>query len=228
MSELRQPALEIEGLCKSYNRGMPGEVDVLRGVDLRLMPGEAVALMAPSGSGKSTLLHLAGLLDTADAGVIRICGEDFARASDRARTRARAGRIGFVYQAHHLLPEFTALENVVLAQLACGTPAPEAEARARALLVRVGLLRRAAHRPAELSGGEQQRVALCRALACKPDLLIADEPTGNLDRARSSEVFEMLLELARAEGVAALVATHDPDLANSLDRRVRLEEGRLI
>ncbi|EPX86598.1 ABC-type antimicrobial peptide transport system, ATPase component [Rubellimicrobium thermophilum DSM 16684] len=221
-------ALRLTGVVKTYNPGLPSAVEVLRGVDLAIAGGEVVALVAPSGAGKSTLLHVAGLLDTPDRGSVAIGGEDMTRQSDRARTLARRARVGFVYQFHHLLPEFTALENVVLPQLAAGARRDAAEERARALLDRVGVLSRAGHRPAALSGGEQQRVAFCRALANRPGLLLADEPTGNLDPETSEQVFAALMELARQEGLAALVATHNLALAARMDRILRLEGGRVV
>jgi len=225
---MSEPALALEGIEKVYLRGTPGEVAVLTGASLTLAPGEAVALVAPSGSGKSTLLHIAGLLDTADAGAVRVAGADLARAPDHRRTVARRREIGFIYQFHHLLPEFSAVENVALPQLADGASAGEAQARAEALLGRVGLSGRVRHRPAALSGGEQQRVAFCRALANSPRVLLADEPTGNLDPATSDTVFGTLMDLVRSTGLAALVATHNPELAARLDRTVRLEAGRLV
>ena len=220
--------LALRGIEKAYNRGKPGEVSVLRGADLEIARGEVVALVAPSGAGKSTLLHIAGLLDTADAGDVAIDGTDYARRSDRRRTEARRRDVGFVYQFHHLLPEFTAAENISLPQLANGVASAEADQRARALLDRVGLDNRADHRPAELSGGEQQRVAFCRALANSPKLLLADEPTGNLDPATSDVVFGALMELVRETGLSALIATHNPDLAARMDRTVRLQDGHLV
>ena len=220
-------ALRLAGISKAYNRGKPTEVDVLRGVDLEVARGEVVALVAPSGAGKSTLLHIAGLLDTADAGTVAIAGEDLTRRSDRRRTEARRDQVGFVYQFHHLLPEFSAAENIVLPQLANGVARSAAEARATDLLGRVGLAARAGYRPAEMSGGEQQRVAFCRAMANTPGLLLADEPTGNLDPATSDVVFDVLMELVRKTGLGALIATHNPGLAARMDRTVRLEEGRL-
>ena len=220
-------ALRLEGVEKGYARGTPAEVRVLAGVDLALAPGEVCALVAPSGAGKSTLLHVAGLLDAPDAGRVVVAGEDLTGRGDRARTRARRGRIGFVYQFHHLLPEFTAAENVVLPQLAHGAAPDSARARALDLLGRVGLSHRADHRPAEMSGGEQQRAAFCRALANAPSLLLADEPTGNLDPGTSDTVFAALMELVRETGMAALIATHNLELAARMDRRVRLEAGRL-
>ncbi len=221
-------ALRLRAIEKAYNRGKPNEVAVLRGVDITLAPGEVVALVAPSGAGKSTLLHIAGLLDTADAGEVAIGGQELARSSDRIRTEVRRADVGFVYQFHHLLPEFTACENVVLPQLADGVGAAQAETRARDILARVGLADRADHRPAALSGGEQQRVAFCRALANGPKLLLADEPTGNLDPATSDVVFDVLLELVRETRMAALIATHNPALAARMDRTLTLEAGRLV
>ncbi|MFD1341425.1 ABC transporter ATP-binding protein [Litorisediminicola beolgyonensis] len=220
-------ALRLSGISKGYNKGLPNEVQVLHEVDLTLAPGELVALVAPSGAGKSTLLHIAGLLDTPDSGGVEIGGEDMTGLSDRRRTQVRRNQVGFVYQFHHLLPEFTAAENVLLPQLANGTPRPEAEARAGQLLAQVGLAARADHRPAAMSGGEQQRVAFCRALANAPRLLLADEPTGNLDPATSDTVFEALLGLVRETGLAALIATHNLDLAARMDRQIRLEAGTI-
>ncbi|HBS49712.1 MAG TPA: ABC transporter [Rhodobacteraceae bacterium] len=225
---MSETVLRLSGLEKTYLKGTPGEVAVLRGADLALRAGEAVALVAPSGAGKSTLLHIAGLLDLADAGRVEIAGQDMTGQGDRARTVARRREIGFVYQAHHLLPEFTAAENVILPQLANGTPRAEAADRARALLEKVGVGARADHRPAALSGGEQQRVALCRALANAPRLLLADEPTGNLDPGTSERVFAALMELVRETGLAALIATHNLDLAARLDRALELREGQLV
>ncbi|MCU0826074.1 MAG: ABC transporter ATP-binding protein [Tabrizicola sp.] len=221
MSEM----LELSGITKGYNRGKPSEVLVLRGADLTVVKGEVVALVAPSGAGKSTLLHIAGLLDTPDAGVVRLDGREMGGLSDRARTEARRAEVGFIYQFHHLLPEFTALENIVIPQLANGVAKPLAEARARELLEKVGVGARAGHRPAALSGGEQQRVAFCRALANAPKLLLADEPTGNLDPATSDQVFGVLMDLVRATGLSALIATHNLDLAARMDRTVRLSGG---
>ena len=187
-------ALELAGLEKVYNRGKPSEVAVLRGATLEVKRGEVVALVAPSGAGKSTLLHIAGLLDTPDQGSVALGGRNMVGLSDKARTEARREDVGFVYQFHHLLPEFTALENVVIPQLANGVSQAEATARAMDLLGRVGVAPRASHRPAALSGGEQQRVAFCRALANGPRLLLADEPTGNLDPATSDQVFGALMD----------------------------------
>jgi lipoprotein-releasing system ATP-binding protein len=220
--------LRLDGVEKGYNRGRVGEILVLQGVNLQVRAGEMVALVAPSGAGKSTLLHIAGLLDTADAGSVAIGGEAATGLGDRRRTALRRRGIGFVYQFHHLLPEFSALENVVLPQLANGVPRREAEARARALLDEVGVGGRADHRPAAMSGGEQQRVAFCRALANRPGLLLADEPTGNLDPGTSDQVFAALERLVRGEGLAALIATHNLDLAARMDRVVRLDKGRVV
>ncbi|QBF32833.1 ABC transporter ATP-binding protein [Thalassococcus sp. S3] len=221
-------ALRLSEIGKTYNRGTPGEIQVLRGVDLTVKAGEVVALVAPSGAGKSTLLHIAGLLDAADEGTLEIAGAAMTGQSDRVRTRLRRQKIGFVYQFHHLLPEFTALENIVLPQLANGISQKDAETRAMGLLTRVGVGERAGHRPAALSGGEQQRVAFCRALANAPALLLADEPTGNLDPNTSDQVFSALMELVAGTGLAALIATHNLELAARMDRMVRLEAGVLV
>lgn len=219
--------LRLKGLTKTYLAGTPGEVQVLRGTDLELRAGETVALVAPSGAGKSTLLHIAGLLDTPDGGTVEIGGQDMTGKSDRRRTATRRSDVGFVYQFHHLLPEFTALENITLPQLANGVPEREARARALDLLGRVGVENRADHRPAAMSGGEQQRVAFCRALANKPRVLLADEPTGNLDPATSDQVFGALVDLVSGTGLSALIATHNMDLAARMDRMLRLENGVL-
>lgn len=225
---MNEPVLRLRGIAKAYNRGLPGQVEVLRGLDLDIARGEVVALVAPSGAGKSTLLHIAGLLDSADEGTVAIAGRDMTGQGDRIRTEVRRSEVGFVYQFHHLLPEFSAAENVALPQLANATPRRAALARSQALLDRVGVGARAAHRPAALSGGEQQRVAFCRALANAPKLLLADEPTGNLDPATSDRVFATLLDLVRDTGLSALIATHNPDLAARMDRIVRLEAGRIV
>ena len=221
-------ALALEGIEKGYNRGKPSEVIVLRGATLRVARGEVVALVAPSGAGKSTLLHIAGLLDTPDRGVVRLGTREMGGLSDRARTDVRRGEVGFIYQFHHLLPEFSAMENIIIPQLAHGAAQADAEARAMDLLTRTGIAPRAQHRPAELSGGEQQRVAFCRALANAPRLLLADEPTGNLDPATSDQVFATLMEVVRATGLSALIATHNLELAARMDRVVRLEQGRVV
>ena len=218
-------ALALQGIRKSYNHGKPNEVNVLRGIDLTIARGEVVALVAPSGAGKSTLLHIAGLLDTADSGQVQIGTDEVTRMSDRRRTAMRRQSIGFIYQFHHLLPEFTALENIVLPQLSNGIDRAAAHKRAMDLLGQVGVTERADHRPAALSGGEQQRVAFCRALANAPQLLLADEPTGNLDPGTSDVVFEALMSLVRNTGMSALIATHNLELAARMDRVVRLSDG---
>lgn len=219
--------LICEGIAKSYNRGKPNEITVLRDLSLTIPKGQVTALVAPSGAGKSTLLHIAGLLDTPDAGRVVIDGEDLSGARDGKRTAARREKLGFVYQFHHLLPEFTAAENIILPQLANGVSRSAAEARAADLLGRVGLSARMDHRPSALSGGEQQRVAFCRALANAPSLLLADEPTGNLDPATSDTVFDVLMGLVRETGLSALIATHNMELAAKMDRVLRLENGAL-
>ena len=221
-------ALMLDAISKSYNKGKTNALTVLDGASLALKPGEVVALVAPSGAGKSTLLHIAGLLDSADEGRVMIAGTDMTGLSDARRTAARREDVGFIYQFHHLLPEFSAIENVMLPQLANGATNTEARAQAKRLLTKVGVEHRADNRPAQLSGGEQQRVAFCRALANRPRVLLADEPTGNLDPATSDTVFQALMELVRETGLAALIATHNPDLAARMDRTVQLENGRLV
>ena len=217
-------ALALDNICKTYHQA-GGALEILRGATLAISPGEIVALVGPSGAGKSTLLHIAGLLDRPSAGAVRLNGEDCAAMSDDRRTAIRRTEIGFVYQFHHLLPEFSALENIVLPQMIDAKPRREARLVAETLLDQVGLSERASHRPARLSGGEQQRIAIARALANEPSVLIADEPTGNLDRRTAATVFDMLLEVVRARGVGALIATHNPELAERLDRRLILEDG---
>ena len=219
--------LELRHVGRVFRSG-EGELPVLRGADLVLHPGEIVALVAPSGSGKSTLLHLAGLLEKPDSGQVLIDGRDAGAQADAQRTAIRRDRIGFVYQFHHLLPEFTALENVAMPQIIAGIGRAQAQARAADLLAGFGLTARMAHYPGKLSGGEQQRVAIARALANRPGVLLADEPTGNLDVATADKVFEELLRLVREQGVAALIATHNPDLAARMDRRVTLLDGRVV
>lgn len=225
---MSEKMLKLSGISKTYNRGKSNEVQVLNGADIALESGEMVALVAPSGAGKSTLLHIAGLLDTADQGWVEIAGKDMTGLGDRRRTEARRRDVGFIYQFHHLLPEFTALENIVLPQLANGVARAEANMRAYDLLARVGVAERAGHRPSAMSGGEQQRVAFCRALANEPRLLLADEPTGNLDPATSDQVFGTLVDLVRGTGLAALIATHNLELAARMDRIVRLHEGKVV
>jgi lipoprotein-releasing system ATP-binding protein len=219
--------LRLRAVQRVY-RGDAGELAVLRGADLAVHGGEIVALMAPSGAGKSTLLHVAGLLDRPDGGAVLIEGRDAGGLPDAARTAVRRDTIGFVYQFHHLLAEFTALENVALPQMIAGRSRRIAEARARSLLSTFGLGARLGHLPGKLSGGEQQRVAIARALANQPKLLLADEPTGNLDVATAEAVFAELLAVVRDHGVAALIATHNPELAARMDRTVTLRDGRLM
>ena len=203
------------------------ELVVLNGIDLVLRPGEIVALVGPSGAGKSTMLHVAGLLERPDGGAVLIDGEDCGRLGDDRRTLLRRSQIGFVYQFHHLLPEFSALENVMLPQMIAAVSRRRAREKAAGLLERVGLAPRAGHRPARLSGGEQQRVAIARALANDPKILLGDEPTGNLDHTTGESVLQTLLDLVRGTGLAAVIATHNLDLAGRLDRVVALEDGRL-
>lgn len=219
-------ALAVAGLRRAFTQGNR-TIEVLRGVDLAVAPGEIVALLGPSGSGKSTLLQAVGLLEGGFQGSIRIAGQEAATLDDDGRTRVRREALGFVYQFHHLLPDFTAEENVLLPQIIRGTDQDKAMERARSLLSALGLAERLDHRPAQLSGGEQQRVAVARALANRPALVLADEPTGNLDEATADRVLAEFLRLVRGEGAAALVATHNERLAGRMDRVVRLHEGRL-
>ena len=219
-------ALELRGVRRIFTQAGT-ELRVLNGVDLALYPGKVAALVGPSGAGKSTLLHIAGLLERADGGAVLIGGEDCGSLSEERRTLLRRSHIGFVYQFHHLLPEFSALENVMLPQMIAGVARRSARGKAAELLDRVGLGPRAGHRPARLSGGEQQRVAIVRAHANDPEILLADEPTGNLDHATGESVMDTLLDLVRRTGLAALIATHNLDLARRLDRIVALEDGRL-
>ena len=221
------PVLALEGIKRSYRQGS-GQLDILKDLSLSVSSGEIVALVAPSGAGKSTLLHLAGLLDRPDGGRVLIQGADAGVLTDRDRSRLRGTTIGFVYQFHHLLPEFSALENVILPQMILGVPRPTAAQRAQHLLGLVGLSNRASHRPAQLSGGEQQRTAIARALANEPKLLVADEPTGNLDQRTANEVFSLLLQVVRNQGVAALVATHNTQMAECMDRTLELHNGKLV
>jgi lipoprotein-releasing system ATP-binding protein len=223
---MSEPVLATRGLKRSFTQG-DVTIEVLRGVDLEVAPGEIVALLGPSGSGKSTLLQAVGLLEGGFEGSIRLGGEEAAKLDDDGRTRLRRELLGFVYQFHHLLPEFNARENVILPQLVLGADTAEAQARADQLLGILGLGKRLEHRPAKLSGGEQQRVAVARALANKPPLILADEPTGNLDEHTADVVFAEFLNLVRGEGSAALVATHNERIAARMDRVVRLHEGRL-
>lgn len=218
--------LQTSALARSFTQG-DDTIEVLRGVDLAVAPGEIVALLGPSGSGKSTLLQAVGLLEGGFQGSIRIAGDEVAKLDAAQRTVVRRDRLGFVYQFHHLLPDFNATENVVLPQLVHGTPRAQAEARAASLLTALGLGHRLTHRPSQLSGGEQQRVAVARALANRPTLVLADEPTGNLDEHTADVVLAEFLRLVREEGSAALVATHNERLAARMDRVVRLHEGRL-
>jgi lipoprotein-releasing system ATP-binding protein len=223
---MSEPILLTGNLKRSFVQG-DATIEVLRGVDLEVAPGEIVALLGPSGSGKSTLLQAVGLLEGGFEGSIRLAGEEAARLDDEGRTRVRRELLGFVYQFHHLLPEFTAVENVVLPQLVRGVKPDSARERASQLLGALGLSQRLEHRPSKLSGGEQQRVAVARALANKPPLILADEPTGNLDEHTADIVFAEFISLVRGEGCAALVATHNERLAARMDRVVRLHEGRL-
>jgi lipoprotein-releasing system ATP-binding protein len=218
--------LVLRDVRRTY-RGESGELPVLRGVDLSVNAGEIVALVAPSGAGKSTLLHVAGLLDRPDGGEVRIMGQAVGDLGDQPRTTIRRDTIGFVYQFHHLLAEFTAQENVILPQMIAGASRRAAADRAKSLLSGFGLGKRLSHLPGKLSGGEKQRVAIARALANAPKLLLADEPTGNLDVGTADGVFELLLATVREQRVAALIATHNPDLAARMDRIVTLREGRL-
>ena len=223
---LSAPVLSVRGLTRTYETASGG-LTVLRGVDLDVRPGEVVGLIGPSGSGKSSLLHAAGLLERPTAGQILIDGVDVGHLDERARTHIRLARIGFVYQFHHLLPEFDARDNVALPLRIAGVAQPEARARAAEVLTALGLGERLTHQPAQLSGGEQQRVAVARALANRPRLLLADEPTGNLDPATSQTVFEALHRLVKDTGVAALIATHNMELAGHMDRVFALKDGHL-
>jgi lipoprotein-releasing system ATP-binding protein len=223
---MSSPVVRIAGLTRSFEQGGV-TIDVLRGVDLEIRPGEIVGLLGPSGSGKSTMLQAIGLLEGGFGGRIEIAGNDASALDGDGRTGLRRDHIGFVYQFHHLLPDFTAIENVILPQLVAGKTQAEAQARATELLSALGLAQRLDHRPSQLSGGEQQRVAVGRALANKPELVLADEPTGNLDEATADRVFDQFLKLVRGEGSSALIATHNERLAHAMDRVVRLHEGVL-
>ena len=221
------PVIYLKGIERHYRQG-DARLDILCGVELAVWSGQSVALIAPSGAGKSTLLHIAGLLEHQDAGEVFIGGAATSELGDAARTRLRRTEVGFVYQAHHLLPEFSALENVLLPQMVRGLKRRDADARARELLGYLGLKDRLDHRPGELSGGEQQRVAIARAVANAPRILLADEPTGNLDPRTSERVFSALNQLVRASSLAAIVATHNMDLAARMDRRVTLRDGKVV
>lgn len=221
------PVLQLDKIERIYGKG-PTALPVLRGIDLSVHAGEVVALVGPSGSGKSTLLHIAGLLDTPTRGHIFVQGQNAIRLGDNGRTRLRQRTMGFVYQSHLLLPDFSALENVMLPQLIAGTSFSSARTRALELLEQVGLKNRAGHRPGALSGGEQQRVAIARALANRPALLLADEPTGNLDPQTAAKAFTLLMTLVRQTGLSALIATHNPELAAQMDRRVSVQDGLLV
>jgi lipoprotein-releasing system ATP-binding protein len=221
------PAIYLKGIARHYQQG-DARLDILCGVELAVWPGQSVALIAPSGAGKSTLLHIAGLLEHQDAGEVYIREVATSALSDAARTRMRRTELGFVYQAHHLLPEFSALENVMLPQLVRGLGRRDALSRASELLGYLGLKERASHRPSQLSGGEQQRVAIARAVANAPRVLLADEPTGNLDPRTSERVFSAMAQLVRASGLAAIIATHNMELAGRMDRRVTLRDGKVV
>jgi lipoprotein-releasing system ATP-binding protein len=226
-AEGAEPALELRGIVRTYHQAGTA-LEVLRGASLSLRAGEIVALVGPSGAGKSTLLHIAGLLERPDGGEVFVAGRECGSMSDGERTAIRRNNLGFVYQFHHLLPEFSALENVTLPQMIAGVPRAKAKARARYLLDLVGLAAREGHRPARLSGGEQQRVAIVRALANEPRILLGDEPTGNLDQHTAEGVTSSLINIVRHAGLAALFATHNLELARRMDRIVALEEGQLV
>jgi lipoprotein-releasing system ATP-binding protein len=221
------PILFLHAIDRRYRQGL-AMLEILKGAELAVWPGQSVALVAPSGAGKSTLLHIAGLLEHADSGEVYIDQVATSRMSDTARTQIRRTDIGFIYQAHHLLPEFSALENVILPQMIRGLARKEASRRAAELLSYLGLKDRLDHRPAELSGGEQQRVAIARAVSNAPRILLADEPTGNLDPRTSEQVFGALSQLVRASGLAAIIATHNQDIAARMDRRVTLKDGQVV
>jgi lipoprotein-releasing system ATP-binding protein len=227
MSKAQTEGLRLSGIRRRFSQGKD-VLDVLRGADLEIQSGEIVALVGPSGAGKSTLLHIAGLLERPDQGEVFLAGISAGDQSEAERTRLRRLHLGFVYQFHHLLPEFSAVENVILPQMIAGIAKGQARERAMDLLDRMGLANRADHRPGQLSGGEQQRVAICRALANGPRVLLADEPTGNLDPHTAESVFAELIALVRGTGVAALIATHNPDLAQRMDRVVTLRDGLLV
>jgi lipoprotein-releasing system ATP-binding protein len=221
------PIVYLHAIDRRYQQGV-GTLEILKGAELAVWPGQSVALVAPSGAGKSTLLHIAGLLEHPDAGEVYIDRVPTTQLSDAARTQLRRVDIGFIYQAHHLLPEFSALENVILPQMIRGLSRKQAIERAAELLTYLGLKERLEHRPAELSGGEQQRVAIARAVANAPRILLADEPTGNLDPRTSDQVFGALNQLVRASGLAAIIATHNREIASRMDRRVTLRDGQVV
>ena len=227
MNKKSAPTLELKNVCRSFKQGSQ-TLEVLKGVNLDIEKGEVVALIGPSGSGKSTMLQIAGLLEKPSKGEIYLDGQKCSKLGDAMRTALRRDYLGFVYQYHNLLPDFDAAENVMLPQLIAGTKPKIAREKAEWLLSRLGLAKRFRHRPAELSGGEQQRVAIARALANTPKLLLADEPTGNLDPRTSESVFAELLSIVKETGLSALIATHNHDLANQMDRKVELEDGKLI
>ena len=222
------PVIRLDNIVRAYATPDAPPLEVLRGASLTIARGELVALVAPSGAGKSTLLHVAGLLERPDGGDVLVGGRSCGQMNDDARTAVRRNEIGFVYQFHHLLPEFSALENVAMPKMIAGMGRGAARREAMAQLESVGLEERASHRPARLSGGEQQRVAIVRALANRPKLLLADEPTGNLDIGTSGTVFEMMVGLVRDTGLSALIATHNPELARRMDRAVTIDDGKLI
>jgi lipoprotein-releasing system ATP-binding protein len=226
MADSETPIIFLHGIERHYWQG-DATLDILKGAELAVWPGQSVALVAPSGAGKSTLLHITGLLEQQDAGEVYIDEVPTSQLGDAERTRIRRNDIGFVYQAHHLLPEFSALENVMLPQMLRGLARREAAARASELLAYLGLKERLTHRPSELSGGEQQRVAIARAVANAPRILLADEPTGNLDPRTSEHVFGALTQLVRASGLAAVIATHNMEIAARMDRRVTLRDGKI-
>ena len=227
MAEQDTPVIFLHQVARRYHQG-DATLEILKSAELAVWPGQSVALVAPSGAGKSTLLHIAGLLEQPDSGEVYLDGAATAGLSDAGRTRLRRNAIGFVYQAHHLLPEFSAVENVMLPQMIRGMPRKDAEARASELLSYLGLAERLTHRPAELSGGEQQRVAIARAVANVPRLLLADEPTGNLDPRTSDHVFHALSQLIKASGLTVVLATHNMEIAARMDRRVTIRDGQIV
>jgi len=227
MADNQNPVLFLQAVDRRYTQGDTA-LEILKGAEFGAWLGQSVALVAPSGTGKSTLLHIAGLLEHPDSGEVYVDGVATSKLPDVERTRIRRTEMGFVYQAHHLLPEFTALENVVMPQMIRGLSSKQAAIRASELLTYLGLKNRMTHRPAELSGGEQQRVAIARAMANAPRILLADEPTGNLDPHTASHVFETLAQLVRASGLAAIIATHNVELASRMDRRVTIQEGMVV